>query len=713
MTIPEKLTRNILYYAVAGALAVGAAFTGIGLIVLHGHYSERNEADLSLALKTRVSAVEQFLQRASDVCLQVTSRSMIRDSLEEYNRGRVSLSWLVQFTTPKLADSLNLSDDIAGISRFDAKGQLVVQVGRVRANPSFSVPAAGGQKVIFQEPLVLAGETFLPVVVPIINREGVRVGTDLIFFKAKALQGIISDQAGLGENGETLLALARNGEVRLLFPRRENQGSPAAGMLPQKERLGTALTHAIEGKQGFLRPEGKDGDFIIFAPVSVEGWGLAVRVAAVGLQAPGKRVAWLFAVIALAITVSGIALLLLLLRPLTSSLQKEMAVRLAREGELRLFRHLLDHSRDGIFIASPVTGRFLDVNEQACVALGYRREELLALSVRDIVPTLSQGSQFSEFIAGLRQAGHMIFSAEYRRKDSAAFPVEINIRYVAGEREYLIAVARDVTERKITDQTLKQSLARLSALNKLASRVVSCLSLEDVARALLHELIELTGADFAILYVLENGDLVPVDTCSRPPFARRSETEPHQVGVCLCGLAAAGKPVYSDNILEDGRCTLSECKNAGLRSFAALPLLKGDVIIGVLGLASLQERLFSQEADFLETLASHAAFGVENARLYDQVKNYAADLEEQVRGRTAKLEERTIDLEKSQSALQLMLQDVNAAKKELEGKIAEIERMNRIFVNRELRMVELKKHIRTLEERNQQGSAGTAPGGRS
>ncbi|MDO8947472.1 MAG: hypothetical protein Q7U88_09980 [Desulfocapsaceae bacterium] len=39
---------------------------------------------------------------------------------------------------------------------------------------------------------------------------------------------------------------------------------------------------------------------------------------------------------------------------------------------------------------------------------------------------------------------------------------------------------------------------------------------------------------------------------------------------------------------------------------------------------------------------------------------------------------------------------MNQAKKELEAKIAEIERMNGIFVHRELRMVELEEKIRGM-----------------
>lgn len=55
--------------------------------------------------------------------------------------------------------------------------------------------------------------------------------------------------------------------------------------------------------------------------------------------------------------------------------------------------------------------------------------------------------------------------------------------------------------------------------------------------------------------------------------------------------------------------------------------------------------------------------------LYEKKVNYAATLQEQVKGRTA----------------------------ELENIISEIERMNKFFVGRQLRMVELKEKIKELE----------------
>ncbi|MCX7670534.1 MAG: ATP-binding protein, partial [Anaerolineae bacterium] len=88
-----------------------------------------------------------------------------------------------------------------------------------------------------------------------------------------------------------------------------------------------------------------------------------------------------------------------------------------------------------------------------------------------------------------------------------------------------------------------------------------------------------------------------------------------------------------------------ECKRAGLRSLAALPLRSGADIIGVLGMATRRERDFAAQATFLETIASQVAFGLRNALLYDQIERHAAGLEQRVAERTAELAAKNKELE--------------------------------------------------------------------
>jgi PAS domain S-box-containing protein len=130
------------------------------------------------------------------------------------------------------------------------------------------------------------------------------------------------------------------------------------------------------------------------------------------------------------------------------------------EESLLLFRALIDRSNDAIEVIDPETGRFLDVNETACLSHGYTREEHLSLHVKDVAPT-SDPSAWARNLEHLRRVGSRLHVGLHRRKDGSTFPVEVNITYVRLNRDYIVAVVRDVTEQKRAVEELRRSEERL------------------------------------------------------------------------------------------------------------------------------------------------------------------------------------------------------------------------------------------------------------
>lgn len=130
------------------------------------------------------------------------------------------------------------------------------------------------------------------------------------------------------------------------------------------------------------------------------------------------------------------------------------------KGGLRLFRALIDQTTDGIEVIDPDTGRFLDVNERTCLSHGYTRDEYLGLSVCDVDPLVGTRS-WREVIAERRLEGGKIFESHHQRKDGSSFPVEVNLNFVHLDREYLVAVIRDISERKRSEAALRESEERL------------------------------------------------------------------------------------------------------------------------------------------------------------------------------------------------------------------------------------------------------------
>lgn len=152
-----------------------------------------------------------------------------------------------------------------------------------------------------------------------------------------------------------------------------------------------------------------------------------------------------------------------------------------RAGEkLRLFRNLIDQSNDSVFVIEPKWGRFLDVNDRACASLGHTREELFEMGVKDIEEVIPDDSAWTEHVKEVRKKGYMVLEGRHKRKDGTTFPVEINIKFIEQEKDsYMLAVARDITERKQAEEKQAKLFEQVESINQ---------ELKDFAYIVSHDL---------------------------------------------------------------------------------------------------------------------------------------------------------------------------------------------------------------------------------
>lgn len=130
---------------------------------------------------------------------------------------------------------------------------------------------------------------------------------------------------------------------------------------------------------------------------------------------------------------------------------------------LTLFRALADRSGDGIEVIDPETGRFLDVNEMSCVASGYTRAELLALSVPDVEVESVDRASWPGVSEAIRKTGSRVIEGRHRRKDGSTFPVEVSVKFIHLNRDYFVALVRDITDRRRAEEQLRLQGAALEA----------------------------------------------------------------------------------------------------------------------------------------------------------------------------------------------------------------------------------------------------------
>ncbi|PKL65975.1 MAG: hypothetical protein CVV32_01955 [Methanomicrobiales archaeon HGW-Methanomicrobiales-3] len=122
-----------------------------------------------------------------------------------------------------------------------------------------------------------------------------------------------------------------------------------------------------------------------------------------------------------------------------------------RESEEK-YRILFNNVNDAIYLhellPDGTPGRFIEVNEVMCTRLGYTREELIRLSVRDIVSS-AHLPKMQEIRARIQKEGHLTFIAEHKRKDASLIPVEVNTRhFILNQKPIVLASARDITDRR-------------------------------------------------------------------------------------------------------------------------------------------------------------------------------------------------------------------------------------------------------------------------
>jgi PAS domain S-box-containing protein len=149
-------------------------------------------------------------------------------------------------------------------------------------------------------------------------------------------------------------------------------------------------------------------------------------------------------------------------RQLFHSLARDITDRKRAADALEMFRTLVDRVNDAIEVIDPETGRFLDINEKACTDLDYPREELLSLNYTDVDPLMDLAA-FKRNKEKLWESGALLVESTHRRRDGTTFPVEVNMKWVWLDRDYIVAVVRDITERRKNEEALRSSEERLRA----------------------------------------------------------------------------------------------------------------------------------------------------------------------------------------------------------------------------------------------------------
>jgi signal transduction histidine kinase/PAS domain-containing protein len=327
---------------------------------------------------------------------------------------------------------------------------------------------------------------------------------------------------------------------------------------------------------------------------------------------------------------------------LQQEISKRVRAQVEQERSLSLLQATLESTADGILVVNKA-GEITSFN-QKFVEMWRIPESLIA--DRDDKATLNfvmgQLKDPDSFLANVRhlyeqEEGESFDVLEF--KDGRIYERYSRPQRIGAEIAGRVWSFRDVTEQKQAEAALRQYTRRLETLQSVTAALSTSLALDELLDIILEQLAVVLPFDSATIFLLEPDSLLAV--------AGRGLPHPEQVighkfslDNDLYRLMSQPKEsVWLADAQADPR--FERWGDADyIRGWLCVPLLAHGKLIGFMTVDSRQPGVYGPEqAALVQPFAGQAAQAIENARLHEQVRQHAAELEARVAERTHELRE--------------------------------------------------------------------------
>ncbi|HET9718166.1 MAG TPA: GAF domain-containing protein [Pseudolabrys sp.] len=187
-----------------------------------------------------------------------------------------------------------------------------------------------------------------------------------------------------------------------------------------------------------------------------------------------------------------------------------------------------------------------------------------------------------------------------------------------------------------TKEALEQQKATANVLSVISR---SAFELQPVFETVAESAVRLCGADRAFIFRFDGQLLRSVVSHNAPPeletFIRQNPISPgRESGAARAALER--RTVHIPDVTIDPEYTFKSKDVAPVRTVLAVPIVKGDELLGAILTYRLEVRPFAgKQIQLLESFADQAAIAIENVQLFDAEQRRSAELAESLSQQTA------------------------------------------------------------------------------
>lgn len=307
----------------------------------------------------------------------------------------------------------------------------------------------------------------------------------------------------------------------------------------------------------------------------------------------------------------------------------------ARQNEEK-FRHLSSATFEGIAVHE--NGTVLIANIALGELFGYEESEIVGNRIQDLIVE-EERHRVEEVI---RFGNFKPFETTGLKKGGSRIPLELYTKQIPyDERRVWVTAFRDITERRKRDtdnQREKDRLQRQYNRQTALSEVEPAVDLPETLHDLLMKVVQtatlLVPADLGSLMAYWDNKtqcfLVEASTVSGIQPGELLGQESGQDIPLLDAMLNHKEPLVVATVGPDPFRINDLFPRRGINAYAAVPLLEGREVLGVLFTLDSAARQFSlDDREFLAAIAGKAATAIARVRLFEQLRQANRQLEKQ------------------------------------------------------------------------------------